>query len=131
MTTEMYRNDQWWCASCGAYVEAVLHTTRQPVHNAIQYGTVLKCDVCNNEVTDRKKYTIPRRLCIFCKNMDMQTANPAYSEVTPGTDFYALCWKNHWELDGFECSTFEYRNAIFKAATCDDWELDDTFEEDV
>ena len=70
-------------------------------------------------------YVVKQRLCIFCKSMEMLAQEPAYSEYTPGTDFRAVCWTGKWRLDGWECSTEAYRQAIIQAESCETFELID------
>ena len=63
----------------------------------------------------------PTKICIFCEHFHVNTAEPFYSEYTPGGEASIECMKDHWTIDNFEDSQKEYRDKLTTARTCKDY----------
>jgi len=63
-----------------------------------------------------------KKFCMECKHFYFSTAEPGYSEVTPGGDSYLTCLKWHWDLENYNDDTMSLRVKLGMARTCDDFE---------
>lgn len=70
-----------------------------------------------------------KRLCLFCKNMQLEPAQSGYSEFTPESDVWMGCYKGHWELSLWKDTTETYREKLLMAQTCPDYDEIDMIEE--
>jgi len=63
------------------------------------------------------------KICLFCVHFDMNTGEPDWSDITPGSDFSMDCAKNKWtSIDVYDrCSIEEYRTIMLKAEKCDEF----------
>lgn len=60
--------------------------------------------------------------CFFCKHFRCSTAEPDYSEYTPGCSFTMGCAKCVWDMDPYDCTETELRDYIRTGLTCDKFE---------
>lgn len=77
----------------------------------------------------KQSLTQDNLLCIFCEHYYVRTAEPDYSEWTPGTQFTMLCLKGKWEVDPWKDNTSTYRKMLLTAHTCNDYELTEDYNE--
>jgi len=61
------------------------------------------------------------KLCWFCQHFYYSTAEPDYSEYTPGSDFHMSCNKSHWDFDAFNTSQEEFGKMLTSARNCPDF----------
>jgi hypothetical protein len=59
------------------------------------------------------------KLCLECKNLDWSTAEPGYSEYTPGSDMYIGCRKDKWRFDNYLTTATEWGKMLRMAETCE------------
>jgi hypothetical protein len=62
--------------------------------------------------------------CIDCKHFYMFSAEPGYSDMTPGTDMSIGCSKDKWRfrpMDDTECS---FRDKMHTAKKCEHYEYE-------
>ena len=62
------------------------------------------------------------KACYMCKHFDILTAQPDYSELTPGSSFDMYCLKSKWEFDPFTCTEEEYAKILETAQSCPNYE---------
>lgn len=71
------------------------------------------------------------RPCYHCEFFDFSAGSPGYSEMTPGSDASATCYKNHWvydTIDGFatnfrkNATHLTIREALDTGLTCPDFQ---------
>ena len=63
------------------------------------------------------------RVCWSCENCDYDSAEPGYSEYTPGSDFALSCSKNYWVLDTVYDTIDVFRKKLMSAESCADFKL--------
>jgi hypothetical protein len=64
----------------------------------------------------------PERSCIGCKHWTFEGGHGAWSEVTPGDDWYASCVKGHWYMSGHDVTDGEWFKTMQAAKTCPDYD---------
>lgn len=60
--------------------------------------------------------------CVNCKHWHFSGGESGYSEMTPGSNWFSDCYKNHWYASGIDIYTEDYRKKLLKAQTCKDFE---------
>ncbi len=63
------------------------------------------------------------KICLFCQLFHFSTAEPDWSELTPGHDAEIYCSKGFWEYEPFRWMEEDYRRAMLTAQTCEDFQL--------
>jgi len=58
------------------------------------------------------------RTCIECKLFVIETQTVAYSEYTPGSDFWIRCVKKFYNISGYELTESKFRETLLKGLTC-------------
>jgi hypothetical protein len=61
------------------------------------------------------------RICINCAHFRVDSAEPHYSELTPGSNWDMYCKRNHWTFDVYEDDTSDYRRKLLTAQSCLDF----------
>lgn len=59
------------------------------------------------------------RLCLFCRKFRFETAEPDWSEATPGRDLWIACGWDEWVVDNFEDTAETYRAKLMTAVSCE------------
>ena len=59
------------------------------------------------------------KTCLECKHWYWYSANPGYSELTPGDDASMGCNKNRWLLKMYADERGDVRDKLRTAETCD------------
>ena len=67
---------------------------------------------------NKKEY----KTCIHCSFWYFQSGEKAWSEQTPGTDWYMGCNKDHFDIEGELCTEKEMRTELLRAPNCADFE---------
>ena len=58
------------------------------------------------------------KLCYSCKRFSMLTAEPDYSEFTPGCEWYMGCSALVWEFNPYEDDVNKFRKCLESALEC-------------
>ena len=61
-----------------------------------------------------------KKTCLMCKYFYFSSGSAGYSEVTPGSDTYMGCDKNHWQMEEDE-EKRDLRHKMSMAACCNDY----------
>lgn len=62
------------------------------------------------------------RNCWECDRLRMYSADPGYSEYTPGTELSLSCAKDHWRFNAYDTSEKQAREYFRTADRCPDFE---------
>ena len=63
------------------------------------------------------------RTCLGCCHFHVCTADPGYSEFTPGSEFTMGCTKDHWDFDAYLDGQKDLFKKITSARNCPDYEF--------
>lgn len=62
------------------------------------------------------------KTCIHCWHWSFYSGDATWSEVTPGTDWWMLCSKEHFHINGEFLNGDDLRKELLRAQTCDDFD---------
>ena len=62
------------------------------------------------------------KTCIHCIHWYFQSGESAWSEQTPGFNWFMGCNKEHFIIDGDDTADGEIRKELLRAPTCKDFE---------
>jgi hypothetical protein len=57
----------------------------------------------------------------MCKHFNIETADPGWSEYTPGRDWSMTCSKNKWEFDSIMDGVEQFSKVLNTANDCDEF----------
>lgn len=66
----------------------------------------------------------PLKTCLGCKHFSFISAEPGYSEFTPGGEADLLCAKAVWEINLYVEGTGSLYKKLTTAETCEHYEFD-------
>ena len=66
------------------------------------------------------------KLCWWCSHFYYSNSYPAYSEMTPGSDFSVSCDKQHWIFESDKTTQEEFGVMLSAAESCKDFEHKET-----
>lgn len=60
-------------------------------------------------------------ICLNCVYCHVQSSDPGYSEMTPGSDFSMDCYKGHWAFEGDSEDNESLRRKLLTSLNCKDF----------